>query len=195
MGFSMRIVFSAVDMAGELIGLQMGLGFATFFDHIHGVNSPVVAQLMGLIAMLFFLAINGHLLVITALAESFQVMPVGLNLFSPQAAYSLAAWGGHVFSAGFMHQPGAGRADADRAPAQRVRRGFPDHPDAGIPDAGAGAALSHGPAREPADLRRPDRDPDHQPLPAFDPLKASRPPIKRATRRLPTLRWRGARLR
>lgn len=101
MGFAMRIVFSAVDMAGELIGLQMGLGFATFFDHIHGVNSPVVAQLMGLVAMLFFLAINGHLLVITALAESFQVMPIGLNLFSPQAAYSVASWGGHVFAAGF----------------------------------------------------------------------------------------------
>jgi flagellar biosynthetic protein FliR len=101
MGFAMRIVFTAVDMAGELIGLQMGLGFATFFDHVHGVNSPVVAQLLGLIAMLFFLAINGHLLVIAALAESFQVMPVGTGLFGPQAAYGLVSWGGHIFTAGF----------------------------------------------------------------------------------------------
>ena len=102
MGFAMRIVFTAVDMAGELIGLQMGLGFATFFDHVHGVNSPVVAQFMGLIAMLFFLALNGHLMVISALAESFTVMPVGENLFGAQAAYSLASWGGHIFSAGLM---------------------------------------------------------------------------------------------
>lgn len=101
MGFAMRIVFTAVDMAGELIGLQMGLGFATFFDHIHGVNSPVVAQLLGLIAMLFFLALNGHLLVVSALAESFMVMPIGETLFGPQAAYSLVSWGGHIFSAGF----------------------------------------------------------------------------------------------
>jgi flagellar biosynthetic protein FliR len=101
MGLAMRIVFTAVDMAGELIGLQMGLGFATFFDHIHGVNSPVVAQLLGLIAMLFFLALNGHLLVVSALAESFMLMPVGGNPFSPQAAYSLVSWGGHIFAAGF----------------------------------------------------------------------------------------------
>lgn len=102
MGFAMRIVFTAVDMAGELIGLQMGLGFATFFDHVHGVNSPVVAQFLGLIAMLFFLALNGHLMVISALAESFHVMPVGPNLFSPDAAFSLVAWGSHIFSAGLM---------------------------------------------------------------------------------------------
>jgi len=101
MGFAMRIAFAAVDMAGELIGLQMGLGFATFFDNLHGVNSPVVAQFMGLIAMLFFMALNGHLLVISTLAESFAVMPVGVNLFSPQAGYSLVSWGGNVFTAGF----------------------------------------------------------------------------------------------
>ena len=100
MGLAMRVVFAAVDTAGELIGLQMGLGFATFFDPLRGNNAPVVAQLMGLLAVLFFLALNGHLLMISTLAKSFAVLPIGADLFGAHAALSLASWGGQMFAAG-----------------------------------------------------------------------------------------------
>jgi flagellar biosynthetic protein FliR len=100
MGLTMRMVFAAVDMAGELIGLQMGLGFATFFDPLRGNNAPVIAQTMSLLTVLFFLALNGHLLMISALAQSFAVLPIGAELFGAHAATSLVSWGAQMFAAG-----------------------------------------------------------------------------------------------
>src|SRR5574340_1511042 len=60
MGFTMRLIFTAVEMAGELAGLQMGLGFASFYDPVNASHTPVIAQWMGIIAILAFLSINGH---------------------------------------------------------------------------------------------------------------------------------------
>ena len=76
LGFALRITFAAVDVAGELIGLQMGLSFATFFDPTSGGQTPVVAEFLGLLTALVFLAMNGHLLALSVLAESFTLLPV-----------------------------------------------------------------------------------------------------------------------
>jgi flagellar biosynthetic protein FliR len=97
MGFTMRLIFTAVEMAGELAGLQMGLGFASFYDPINATHSAVIAQWMGIIAVLAFLAINGHLLMLSALAESFQTLPIG-NMLSPKGFYEVAGWGGSIFA-------------------------------------------------------------------------------------------------
>ncbi len=101
-GFVMRIVFNAIDMAGELTGLQMGLGFATFFDPTNSTNTPVVAQLYGLFAMLFFLAFNGHLIVIGLLIKSFDVMPVASFAAGSFDAISIARYGQQVFAIGLL---------------------------------------------------------------------------------------------
>ena len=74
-GFSMRLVFTAVEMAGNFSGMQMGLGFAMFFDPQHGTQVPVVAQITSLFTMLVFLAMDAHLLVIHTLVESFRLLP------------------------------------------------------------------------------------------------------------------------
>jgi len=99
MGFAMQVVFWAAEMAGELIGLQMGLGFATLYDASVPGFIPILGQYLGVVASLAFLAIDGHLLLLSALAESFQVLPL-----SPQSAPSgllgLAQWGGSIFSYG-----------------------------------------------------------------------------------------------
>ena len=63
-GFMMRIVFAAVDMAGALIGMQMGLSFAIFFDPDAGGQTAVLSDFLNLLATLLFLAVNGHLLMI-----------------------------------------------------------------------------------------------------------------------------------
>lgn len=102
MGIALRIVFSAIEMAGHIMGLQMGLGFATFFDPQNSAQIPVMGQFLGLVAMLFFLAINGHLMVVTALVESFTVLPVGLHPISSQGWYTLVLWGAEIFRAGVL---------------------------------------------------------------------------------------------
>ena len=96
MGFTMRLIFTAVEMAGELAGLQMGLGFASFYDPINGVHNAIIAQWLGIIATLAFLAINGHLYMISALAESFQTLPIGSTM-SVKGIYGVASWGGSIF--------------------------------------------------------------------------------------------------
>ena len=60
MGFTIRLIFTAVEMAGEMAGLQMGLGFASFYDPINAVHSAIIAQWLGIIAILAFLSMNGH---------------------------------------------------------------------------------------------------------------------------------------
>ena len=99
MGFAMRIIFSAVEMAGEIAGLQMGLGFATFFSPRSDGSTLVVAKFVGLLATLIFLAVNGHLLMLSVLAESFSVFPFPRTR-SLSGWQTLAYWGARIFKAG-----------------------------------------------------------------------------------------------
>lgn len=102
MGLALRIIFTAVEMAGHIVGLQMGLGFATFFDPQNSAQIPVLGQFLGLIAMLLFLAINGHLMVVGALVESFHVLPIGLHALGSQGWHTLASWGSEIFRSGVL---------------------------------------------------------------------------------------------
>jgi flagellar biosynthesis protein FliR len=102
LGFAMRIIFTAIDLAGELIGLQMGLGFAMFYDPDNAAQSPVISEFLGLLATLVFLAINGHLMLLAVLGNSFEWWPVGADLFPAGGWLALARWGSTVFSAGLM---------------------------------------------------------------------------------------------
>ena len=99
MGLTLRIIFNAFEMAGELAGLQMGLGFASFYDPQNSSYSPIIAQWMGIIATLAFLAMNGHLIMLSALAESFHTLPVG-EMMPASSYYRVASWGGSIFSYG-----------------------------------------------------------------------------------------------
>ncbi len=99
MGFVMRLIFMAIDMAGAMIGMTMGLSFASFFDPETEGQTTSISQFLTLLATLIFLGINGHLLLIADLVNSFQTLPVGLwpgnHLF-----LQLANWSGVIFQVG-----------------------------------------------------------------------------------------------
>ena len=97
LGFTMRLIFTAVEMAGEFAGLQMGLGFASFYDPSNSSYSPVIAQWLGIIASLLFLAMNGHLMLISLAAESFHTLPIG-KMMSGSSYYTAALWGSSIFA-------------------------------------------------------------------------------------------------
>jgi len=101
-GFMMRIVFAAVDMAGALIGMQMGLSFAIFFDPDAGGQTAVLSDFLGLLTTLLFLAANGHLLLIEALARSFEWLPIGTDVLRAQGWGYIARTGITVFAAGLL---------------------------------------------------------------------------------------------
>ena len=98
MGFAMRLVFTAIDMAGDIMGMQMGLGFASFYDPVNAANTQVIAQFLGMLAALAFLSMNGHLYMLSALAESFHAFPISTQVPSAHALHTLALWGGSIFA-------------------------------------------------------------------------------------------------
>jgi flagellar biosynthetic protein FliR len=101
-GFALRLVFAAVEMAGELIGLQMGLGFAMFYNPANIQHTPILGNFMGLLASLTFLALNGHLAMISALAESFRLLPISGTPVPGAFFETLARHGAIVFAAGLQ---------------------------------------------------------------------------------------------
>lgn len=98
MGFALRVAFSALEIAGQVIGQLMGLGFASMLDPQNGVQVPVVSQFYTLMAVLLFLAFNGHLVLIEVLVESFRSLPVGAAGLPPASLWTLAAWAGQMFA-------------------------------------------------------------------------------------------------
>ncbi len=100
LGFTLRLIFTAVDVAGELIGLQMGLGFASFYDPQTAAQTPVMAEFLSLIATLLFLALNGHLLTLSALAESFTLLPISATPFAAKGLAAVLSWAATIFSTG-----------------------------------------------------------------------------------------------
>jgi flagellar biosynthetic protein FliR len=102
LGFVMRIVFTAVEMAGNIAGLQMGLGFASFFDPQHGANTAVVAQLASLMTLLLFLSMDGHLVVLHTMARSFDLIPISATPMHTGALQTLVFWGGQIFQLGVL---------------------------------------------------------------------------------------------
>lgn len=99
MGLATRLVFSSMEMAGHIAGLQMGLGFATFFDPQNGTQLPLMGQFISIFATLLFLSMNGHLIMISALTESFYTLPVGQPM-ADGSFKALALAGGRIFAWG-----------------------------------------------------------------------------------------------
>lgn len=102
LGFAVRLVFVAVEMAGELAGLQMGLGYATFFDPQNASRTPVVGQFLGLVATLAFLAADGHLQMIYLLSRSFSTLPIGAASLEAPTFMTLTNWGAEIFRFGVL---------------------------------------------------------------------------------------------
>lgn len=102
MGFAMRLVIAAVDFAGEAIGLQMGLGFATFYDPDSTAQTPVISEFISLLALLVLLAMNGHLMILATLAQSFHALPIGGTQLAAGSWWNIAHAGGMIFSAGLL---------------------------------------------------------------------------------------------
>ncbi|WP_248886151.1 flagellar biosynthetic protein FliR [Acidithiobacillus acidisediminis] len=100
-GFAVTLIFSAVQFAGSVISLQMGLGFSTFFDPQTGVAIPTISNFLNLIVLLLFMALNGQLLTLVVLDRSFTIFPVSTQLqLHANAWHSLVAAAGMVFALG-----------------------------------------------------------------------------------------------
>jgi len=100
LGFAVRIVFAAVEFAGELVGLQMGMNFATFFSPMSGGEETAVSRFYGTTIAWLFIVMGGHLLVVAAVAQSFVAFPVGGDPFAFLRAVEPQRWGAEIFTLG-----------------------------------------------------------------------------------------------
>ena len=97
MGFLVQLVFDAIALGGQVIGMSMGLGFAVFLDRARGVNIPVLGQLFLMLGMLIFLTLDGHLALIMLLASSFQTWPISAGGLSVDMLGEILQWTGQMF--------------------------------------------------------------------------------------------------
>ncbi len=97
MGFLVQLVFDAIALGGQVIGMSMGLGFAVFLDRARGVNIPVLGQLFLMLGMLVFLSLDGHLALIRLLAASFYAWPISSAGISVAMLGEILTWTGQMF--------------------------------------------------------------------------------------------------
>jgi len=96
-GFVFAILFQAVFGAGALVGYQVGFAMAMVLDPTTQTQQSVMSQLWFVVAMLVFLTINGHHLIITAFADSYTVMPPGLATIAGPAGELVIKYTAYVF--------------------------------------------------------------------------------------------------
>lgn len=96
-GFISSMVLNTFVIAGQVIAMQTGLGFASIVDPINGINVPAVGQFYLILATLLFWAFDGHLAMIKMIVLSFQAFPIGEQWWGPSQFKEIAHWGGWMF--------------------------------------------------------------------------------------------------
>ena len=102
LGFLLQVFFHIFVMAGQMIAMQMGLGFASMIDPTNGVSVAVVSQFYVLLVTLLFLSFNGHLVIIDVFIEGFYAIPVDKGEVSQSIFWQLAASGSWMLSSALL---------------------------------------------------------------------------------------------
>ncbi len=98
MGLAIQIVINAVITGGQIIAMQMALGFSLMVDPQNGAQVPVLSQLYLILVTLVYLAVNGHLILIDIIVQSFTTIPIAVDGLLPQDIWELVSWGATMFS-------------------------------------------------------------------------------------------------
>lgn len=96
-GFVLQLVLQAVAFGGQLVALAMGLSYGEVVDPQSGTSEPMLSQFYLLLATLLFLAMDGHLELISLLGDSFRTLPVGTG-FGADALHALVGFGARLFA-------------------------------------------------------------------------------------------------
>ncbi|WP_022661881.1 flagellar biosynthetic protein FliR [Paucidesulfovibrio longus] len=97
MGMMVQFLFSAIQTGGQLIGFQMGFSMVNVIDPVTGTSEAVTAHFLYMIAMLTFFALNGPLHLLAGLAQSFELVPPGSLLLTPDAINQVFSFSKQLF--------------------------------------------------------------------------------------------------
>jgi len=76
-GFVCNLVFQAIQMAGQFVDFQAGFAFASMLDPSSGAEAAIASRFHQMVAGLLFFATNAHHVLISGVADSFSIAPVG----------------------------------------------------------------------------------------------------------------------
>ncbi|PHS19749.1 MAG: flagellar biosynthetic protein FliR [Kangiella sp.] len=102
LGFVSRLLMETFVVGGQIIAMQSGLGFASLIDPANGTNVPALGQFFLMMSSLIFLAVDGHLLMIRLVVESFTSFPIGSSMDIYGMFYELVNWAKWIFAAAIL---------------------------------------------------------------------------------------------
>ncbi len=102
MGFAFQVVFQVFILAGQFVAMKMGLGFASMNDPTNGVQTTVLSQFYLVLVTLTFISVQGHLILLEFLIQSFTSLPPTHFMFTPEKAQSIAGLGGWLFASALV---------------------------------------------------------------------------------------------
>jgi flagellar biosynthesis protein FliR len=97
-GFIANFIFMAIQLSGQIIGMQMGFGIVNVLDPESGLQVSTIGQMKNMFFLIVFLGINGHHYLIRVMVESFSQVPPGTLHIDPQLFGELVRMSGQVFS-------------------------------------------------------------------------------------------------
>ncbi len=100
-GFAAYMLFAAIQLAGQIIDLQMGFGIVNVIDPMSNTQVSIIGQFKFVLGMLIFMAINGHHMLIQAVSDSFRLAPIGAAGMTQAAAVKLSDMFYHMFVIAF----------------------------------------------------------------------------------------------
>lgn len=100
-GLALQLTMAVVNMLGFLVSSQVGFSMAQMNDPVNGQQSDVISGLLGLVAILVFFAVDGHLVLAGVLGQSFKAWPVGGG-YKGMLLQTVALNVGWVFSAAIL---------------------------------------------------------------------------------------------
>ena len=135
MGLSVRVIFIALQVAGQAIGQLMGLMLASMVDPLNGNQVPIIGQFYLLLSTLLFLTVDGHLIMIRVLAvSSITVLALNKRLI-PAMGLSLSHL--NAMASGLNSQPPTIIGAKNAATMSNIKKGeksikisFPDEASA-----------------------------------------------------------------
>lgn len=98
LGFASQLFFHIFVMGGQIIALQMGLGFAAMFDPDNGAGVTVVGQFYMMLVTLLFLSMNGHLVLLQFVIESYRAS----SYFTPEMGGHMVELGAFMFGGALL---------------------------------------------------------------------------------------------
>jgi flagellar biosynthetic protein FliR len=96
-GFLSSMVLDTFVLAGQIVAMQTGLGFASIVDPVNGISVPAVGQFYLILATLLFWALDGHLAMIRMVVLSFEAFPIGEAWLAAEQFRDIAHWAGWMF--------------------------------------------------------------------------------------------------